>query len=81
MRQLRVNKAELENCGYDDKCPQCQHFQKYGKGKTVREHTKRGRARLMTAIDGTEECKTRLEEYQERTNRSFAEHFEWQDKH
>ena len=35
----------------------------------------------MTAIDGTEEGKRRLEEYQERANRSFAEHIEWQDKH
>ena len=35
----------------------------------------------MTAIGETEEGRKRLEEYQERTNRSLAEHFEWQDKH
>ena len=35
----------------------------------------------MTAIKGTEEGNRRLEEYQEHTNRSLAEHFEWQDKH
>ena len=35
----------------------------------------------MTAIEGTEEGKRLLEEYQERTNRSLAEHIEWQDKH
>ena len=80
-RQLRISKADIEKYGYDDECAQRQHFQKYRRGKTGREHTKRCRARLMTAIDGTEEGKRRLEEYQERANRSFAEHIEWQDKH
>ena len=80
-RQLRISKSDLEKHGYDGECPQCQHFQKYGKGKAGREHTKQCRARLMKAIEGTEEGRRRLEDYQERTNRSFAEHVEWQDKH
>ena len=80
-RQLRISKSDLEKHGYDDECPQCQHFRKFGKGKAGREHTKHCRARLMKAIEGTEEGRRRLEDYQERTNRSFAEHVEWQDKH
>ena len=80
-RMVEAQVVSQEKYGYDGKCPQCQHFQKYGRGKAGHEHTKQCRARLTTAIGGTEEGRRRFEEYQERTNRSLAEHFEWQDKH
>ena len=31
-RQLMISMTDSEKHGYDDECPQCQHFQKYGKG-------------------------------------------------
>ena len=62
-RQMRISKADLEKYGYDDECPQCQHFRKYCKGKAGHKHTKECRARLTTAIGGTEEGRRRFEEY------------------
>ena len=54
LRRLRINKADLEEHGYTEDCPQCTHTRRYGKPRAGGAHTDACRERLTTAIGQSE---------------------------
>ena len=58
-REMRINKTDLEQHGYDADCPQCRHMQLHGKAKSGVFHTKRCRDTIVKAIAETPEGRAR----------------------
>ena len=75
-RRLKITKATLDTYGYTSECPLCDHYLRYGTGKSGLGHTETCRARIVTAMDETPEGRARLEATEERINRSMADFVE-----
>ena len=79
-REMRINREDLEEHGYDGECTQCKHILKYGKTKRGQQHSAQCRQRIVEAMGKTEAGKRRLEINEERITRTMAEQLELQMK-
>ncbi len=79
-RRFRINKSDLEAYEYTVGCPQCDYIRRYGKPRQGGQHNNACRERILRAIGASDAGKARLEQHEERTNRSIAERIEYEDK-
>ena len=79
-REMRINREDLQEHGYDSECPQCKYILKYGKTKRGTQHSSSCRKRIIEAMGKTESGRQRLEANEERINRSMAEQLEAADQ-
>ena len=49
-REMRINREDLEEHGYDGECSQCKHILKYGKTKRGQQHSMQCRRRIAEAM-------------------------------
>ena len=61
-RKLRINQSDLDNYGYTDRCPQCEHAKKYSKIRQGGNHSNACRAWITECIRDTEAGRRRLKE-------------------
>ena len=52
-RRFRIERRDLEQYGYSQNCPQCDHVQRYAKARWGLQHTERCRSRIMASIART----------------------------
>ena len=76
MRRLRIEKADLDEHGYDEDCPQCRYIRRYGQARKGGKHSERCRLRVTEALAGTEAGRARVEAQERRINEGIAEHIE-----
>ena len=53
-REMRINREDLTEYGYDADCPQCKHILKYGKSRKGMSHSMQCRKRIAEAMSKTE---------------------------
>jgi hypothetical protein len=53
-REMRIDRKDLEEHGYDGNCPQCKHITKYGKARRGQQHSAQCRKGIVEAMDKTE---------------------------
>ena len=66
-REMRINRDDLEEHGYDGECPQCKHIIKYGVSRRGQQHSARCRKRLVEAMS-----RPRTDAYESRTMTSAS---------
>jgi hypothetical protein len=79
LKKFRINAQDLLTHGYTDGCPQCSHIQRYGQGRAGGVHSDPCRDRVLKAIGDTVLGRQRLDDYEERVNRTMAEQIERSD--
>ena len=79
-KRFRINKKDLDEHGYTQDCPQCDHIMRYGSAKPGHNHSDLCRVRMIRQIGQTETGQRRLEQWNERVDRSMAEQIEHSDK-
>ena len=79
-REMRIDRRDLEEHGYDGDCSQCKHILKYGKAQRGQTHTAQCRKRLIEAMSKTESGRIRIEANEERVTRTMAEQIEHGDR-
>ena len=79
-REMRIDRRDLEEHGYDGDCSQCKHILKYGKAQRGQTHTAHCRKRLIEAMSKTESGRIRIEANEERVTRTMAEQIEHGDR-
>ena len=80
-RKLRINQSDLDNYGYIDRCPQCEHAKKHGKIRPDGNHSDACRARITECLRDTEAGRRRLNEQEFREARSAVDRDEHLDRH
>ena len=80
IRRLRINKADLDEHGYEESCAQCRHIVKYGRARAGGVHNERCRKKIIEALQETESGRARLAEQEERITRAMSEHVERADQ-
>ena len=61
-RKLRINQSDLDNYGYTDRCPQCEHAKKYSNVRPGGNHSEACRARITECLRDIEAGRRRLNE-------------------
>lgn len=79
-REMRIDRKDLEEHGYDSSCPQCKHILKYGKAQRGQTHSAHCRTGILEAMSKTESGQRRIEANDERINRAMAEQVEHGDR-
>ena len=79
-REMRIDRRDLEEHGYDGNCTQCKHILKYGKPQRGQTHSALCRKRLVEAMSKTESGRIRIEANEERITRTMAEQVEAADR-
>ena len=79
-RKLRIDQSDLDNYGYTDKYPQCEHAKKYGESRSGGNHSDACRARITECLRDTEACRRRLNEQEFRQARSAVDRDEQFDR-
>ena len=77
---MRINQSDLDNYGYIDRCPQCEHAKKYGKIRPGGNHSDPCSARIMECIRDTEAGRKRLNEQEFREAKSAVDRDDYLDK-
>jgi hypothetical protein len=77
-RAMRIDRADLEAHGYSEECPQCKHILKYKKPRSGTRHSNSCRQRIMKAMEETDAGRARLQNHNDRLDRTTAEQVEWQ---
>ncbi len=79
-REMRVDRTDPEEHGYDGSCRQCKHLLKYGKAQRGQTHSGHCRTRIIEAMSKTESGQRRIEANEERITRTMAEQVEHSDR-
>ena len=79
-RKLRINQSDLDNYGYTDRCPQCEHANKYGKIRAGGNHSDACRARITECLRDTVAGRRRQNEQEFREARSAVDRDEHLDR-
>ena len=79
LERFRINAQDFRTHGYTDGCPQCSHIQRYGQGRAGGIHNDPCRDRMIKAIGDTTIGRQRLDDYEQRVNRSMVEQIERAD--
>ena len=80
IRNMRINKADLDQYGYTEGCMQCNVMRRTGKAAPGRVHTAACRSRIIEAINQTDAGKHRIAQYDERLTEAMARHIERADR-
>ena len=74
-RRLYIKQSDIDNHGYTDGCPRCDHLRAYGSEGATMPHSEACRDRLVEAISRTPEGAARLQKAEQRATRYFAKQF------
>ena len=77
-RAMRIDRADLEQHGYTEDCPQCKHILKHKKPRAGARHSYVCCQRIMKAMEETDAGRARLANHNDRLDRTMAEQVEWQ---
>ena len=80
LRNMRINKDDLDQYGYTEGCIQCNVMRRTGKAAPGRVHTASCRSRIIEAIGQTDAGKHRIAQYDERLTEAMARHIERADR-
>ena len=73
IRGMRLNQSDFDRHGYTDGCQQCDHMREHGQARRGTTHAQACRTRMVEAIRQDAAGRRRVEEYEERLDRSVAE--------
>ena len=73
IRGMRLNQPDFDQHGYTEGCQQCDHMREHGRARRGTPHNHTCRSRMIEAIRQSDTGRRRVEEYEERLDRSMAE--------
>ena len=72
-RRLKITKRDLENVGYTEGCPQCDHTLRNVAARGGLQHSDRCRTRVMAEVSKTPAGKARVDDAAERITRALVD--------
>jgi hypothetical protein len=71
-RRFKITKKDLEEVGYSEGCPQCDHIMRYGNNQPGLQHQERCRARVLAELAKILRGQQRLQANEDRIDQGLA---------